>query len=111
MEIRIKFKPTVHRATDRESVVRAITRGRSYTVDSNGVYYAKIRESNATVVRVYNLQKVNRKAHGTTGPGRKVIREAHWIGYAYDIPVEVLRVSGLRVKQSASTFKFETRSH
>lgn len=109
MEIRIKFKPTVHRATDRESVVRSITKGRLYTIDSNGVYYSKIRESNATVVRVYNLQKVNRKADGTKASGRKVIREAHWIGYAYDIPVEVLRVSGLRVKQSARTFKFEQR--
>lgn len=111
MEIRIKFKPQVHRATTREEVFRSVTRGRVFTVDRDGVYYAPIRESNATTVRVYNLQKINRKARGTKGPNREVVREAHWIGYVYDIPVRVLQVSGLRVKQGARTFKFETRSH
>lgn len=111
MEIRIKIKPRVYQARTRESVFRWATNGMVLTVGQHGIYYEPIRNTNRHTVRVYNLQKVNRKARGTKGPNREVVREAHWIGYAYDIPVEVLRVSGLRVKQSARTFKFETRSH
>lgn len=107
MELKVKIKPRSVQAFCREAAVRTMTRGHVLTIDHYGNYYAPINDSKSNTVRVYNLQKVNRKAVGTKGPNREIVRSSHWNGYFYDIPVEVLRVCGLRVKQGLRNFKLE----
>jgi len=70
-----------------------ITDNAQYVV---GLNFTKVRRK----VKVNQVRQGRRARKGD----REVVRESHWIGYKYLIPVELLKLGGLKVVQHKRHF-------
>lgn|SRR5574343_64447 len=117
MEIRLKLKPVVYDKTNsglyktKKQLLNAMKHdaiGISYSK-----YYSGVKKSvNGEYVMAYSLNKFRHKskevlkpqARGKFKKVREVIREAHWVGYKYKIPVALLEAGNIKVVQHARHF-------
>lgn len=131
MKLTLKLKPTrVVRNTVSE--IRAVITGRHCWTGAGGRewsisgYMPYTRGAkDPEFVRVYSLEKRRKKVEVLEKPvkwnkkklrangylptdekwdKRVVVEPAHWVGHYYDIPVVMIRMLGLEVKQGTRTF-------
>ena len=66
---------------------------------------ASFRSENT--IRVYNIEKKNAKRVRDFNGSYKKISETFYTAYIYDIPIELLKLSGLSVEQKTRHFIFK----
>ncbi len=59
---------------------------------------------NGNIVRVYNIEKKKAKRVRNSNGSYKKISEASYTAHIYDIPIELLKLSGLSVEQKSRHF-------
>jgi hypothetical protein len=107
MKIVTHIKPVAFFGKTKKDTVQLITHGCSFTIFKHGSCYAS-GFSTPKTVKVFNLEKrrkkVTRHPPANGRPNSTVISQNHWVGYAYEIPVELLKLSGLKAIQTERTF-------
>ena len=58
-------------------------------------------------IRVYNIEKKNAKRVRDSNGSYKKISEASYTAHIYDIPIELLKLSGLSIEQKTRHFIFK----
>ena len=119
MEMRLKIKHTVMMVGETKAdLVRKIGRDHLPSYSSYGNCLTPYPKFKQDTVRVYSMEKRRRKVERTierfkNGNIKKrsteVIHYSQWIGYCYDIPVEVLKIGKLKVVQESRTWKLVPR--
>ncbi len=106
MDLRIKIKPTrtiarlLESAIDKSPISRAL-----FTISSEfGTGYMTVGPK-STAIYVYTCQK-HRPKRGADG----IKKTGYWEVHTYRIPIEVLKATGLKVKQGRRTFEFVTET-
>lgn len=102
MEIKIKIKPT--KIVTVEKPTTRLSRNHVITVCTYGCALAPLF-GEMKYLRVFSMEKHNTKRIRTK-KGWKVTKAACWVTYYYDIPVELLKLTGKRVEQGTRTWKF-----
>lgn len=131
MQIKLNIKPVHVSGFDfidcprsKQEVINLISRGQStVSCGSQGTYLSMGRDSR--MARVYNLEKRRKVVEVLAKPKKwtkKMLRAngfldtdvkyttrivktpAHWVGVYYDIPLDVLKLAGLKVVQGNRTF-------
>lgn len=59
------------------------------------------------IIRVYNIDKKKAKRVRDSNGSYKKISEASYTAYIYDIPIELLKLSGLSIEQKTRHFIFK----
>lgn len=59
---------------------------------------------NGNTIRVYNIEKKKAKRVRDSNGSYKKISEASYTAYIYDIPIELLKLSGLSIEQKTRHF-------
>jgi len=80
----------------------------SWTNYAEGAYCNGSSYGHYETVRAFHLEKRRKKVEikkTKKGIVRSVVSPAHWVAIYYDIPVDVLRVAGLKVVQGERNFK------
>ena len=119
MEIRLKLKPTVYKKTmfglykTKEQLEAAMTYDCGGTIYGNHASGAKVTRDRQHIIAM-NFSKfrhksaiVEKKVRGRGKQAvnmREVVREAHWVGYRYLIPIELLTMGNLKVVQHSRHF-------
>ena len=116
MYIKLNLKPTVMEAHTKSELLNKIESGYCHTYSfMKGVRIQGLMEINKEkYVRVYNLEKHNRKMEQYFHRGEKHSRMKHplyWKAFVYDIPLEVLIAANLSVFQDNRTFRLVNRNH
>ena len=62
---------------------------------------------NGNTVRVYNIEKKNAKRVRDSNGSYKKISETSYTAHIYDIPIELLKLSGLSIEQKTRHFIFK----
>lgn len=109
MDIRLKLKPIVfssnHSALYRhkDALHQRMTHDCHYT---HARYCSGYITNSAQYVVGLNFTKVRRKVkvNQDRKGEREVVRDSHWIGYKYLIPIELLKLGGLKVVQHKRHF-------
>lgn len=60
-----------------------------------------------SIIRVYNIDKKKAKRVRDSNGSYKKISEASYTAYIYDIPIELLKLSGLSIEQKTRHFIFK----
>lgn len=124
MEIRLKLKPTVYEKTmfglykTKEQLEAAMTYDSGGTVFGAHTSGTKLTRDGRHVIAM-NFSKFRRKSaiveKKVRGRGkqavkmREVVREAHWVGYRYLIPYDLLVAGNLKVVQHSRHFDIVQR--
>lgn len=119
MEIRLKLKPIVFEKTmfglykTKEQLEDAMSYDSGGTVFGTHASGAKVTRDRKHVIAM-NFSKfrhksaiVEKKVRGRSKQAvkkREVVREAHWVGYRYLIPIDLLVAGNLKVVQHARHF-------
>ena len=117
MYIKLNLKPMVMEAHTKSELLAKIKSGGYCQTYSfvKGVRIQGLMEVNkAKHVRVYNLEKHNRKMEQYFHRGEKHSRmrnPLYWRAFVYDIPLEVLITANLSVFQDNRTFRLVNREH
>lgn len=116
MYIKLNLKPTVMKAHTKSELLYKIESGyvHTYALIKGVRIHALMEVSNPKHVRVYNLEKHNRKMEQYFQRGEKHSRmknPLYWRAYVYDIPIELLTIANLSVFQENRTFKLVNREH
>lgn len=119
MALMIKIKPVKIKARTQREIINRLE-GDFRTGFSNSFGFGLIGHQGGRyegLVRFYSLEKHNRKVKvtkrvptrgkdkGKTVETREVAKEAHWVAHYYDIPREMVDMSGTR--QGNRTFKIK----
>lgn len=122
MQIKINIKPVRVTGPNKAMVMTRINTHHCWSVGSyhNGclVSFGRFSHTSDEVVRVYNLEKRNKKVSRKRTAGKvvngqqltgktisKVVSPAHWVGHYYDIPISLLRTAKLKVIQHNRHFE------
>jgi hypothetical protein len=105
MNISVKFRPQPIKGLNKSDVERHIHG--IPTFSSQGNFVQSYCKEFAIVV---NYVKFNRKTKQTRNAfqdktSSTVVRQKHWIGYVYRIPISFLIASKLKVKQNCRNFQ------
>lgn len=112
MIFQTKIKPTFYIGATREDILDKIKQGYNPIVS----VYASLALKpcpylvNKDHIRVYNIEKRRKKVNRFSKNGKShstVINGNHWIGYVYDFPVELLKVSRKKLVQRQRFFEIE----
>ena len=115
MYIKINFKPIVMEARTKSELLSKIGNGYCHTyslikgVRINGLVSLMGKTDH---VRVYNLQKINRKAETYIKFGetrRREVRPSYWRAFVYNIPIDVLVSGNLSIFQENRRFRMVNR--
>lgn len=126
MQIKINLKPV--RVTDSNKLA-VLTRINTHHCCAFGAHYSnclipfgRFSSYADEVVRVYNLEKRNKKVERKRIAGKivngqqltgktisKVVSPAHWVGHYYDIPVSLLKLMKKKVVQRNRHFELTDR--
>lgn len=123
MQIKINIKPVRVTGPNKASVMTKIN---THHCCSFGSYHtgcliptvSLFSRNIGEVVRVYNLEKRNKKVSRKRTAGKivngqqltgktisKVVSPAHWVGHYYDIPISLLRTAKLKAIQHNRHFE------
>ena len=111
MEIKVKVNKQVMFGFSVIHLKKAIALGHVYT---QAVINIKPNEyinllgltsvKNGNTIRVYNIEKKKAKRVRDSNGSYKKISETSYTAYIYDIPIELLKLSGLSVEQKSRHF-------
>jgi hypothetical protein len=135
MSITFKLKPNfvsgfdfIGRARTKEDVLQVIRNDYILSFCYGLGYTGCLRPSNGHWIRVYSLEKHRKKVRVLDKPikwtkkklkdngflpteekytYREIIHPTHWVGVYYDIPVEMLRLMGMKAVQKKHHFVLE----
>lgn len=62
---------------------------------------------NGNTIRVYNIEKKKAKRVRDSNGSYKKVSETSYTAYIYDIPIELLKLSGLSIEQKTRHFIFK----
>lgn len=113
MKLMLNIRPTRVTSSNRNQVMNAISGGHMPSVGTHGIYLTPYPGSRRETIRVYNLEKHNKRVERYKVSGKKkmqsrVVKPAHWVGHYYDIPVALLKLAGLKVEQRTRYFDIKT---
>lgn len=112
MKIEIHVKTMRVTASSKPAIIARIKGNLVQTFGTYGNYLSGIAQTNKTV-RVYNIEKRNKKVSRKRIGEKtvsKVLYASHWMGYYYDIPVNLLELANLRVEQHTRHFTISKRT-
>ena len=110
MEIKVKVNKQIMCSSSIIHLKKTIALGHAYThiinikpnEYINLLGLTSVKDGN--IIRVYNIEKKKAKrVRGSNGSYKK-ISEASYTAYIYDIPIELLKLSGLSVEQKSRHF-------
>lgn len=112
MKLILDIKPIRTTSSTHDGVLEAIRTNHYFCIGSLGNYLQPYPNQNRDTVRVYNLEKRRKRVERYRTRGKKatqsrVIKPAHWVGYYYDIPAQVLKMAGVKVSQTPRFFRFD----
>ena len=111
MEIKVKVNKQIMFGFSIINLKKAIALGYVYT---QGIINIKPNEyinllgltsiKNGNIVRVYNIEKKKAKRVRDSNGSYKNVSETSYTAHIYDIPIELLKLSGLSVEQKSRHF-------
>ena len=114
MEIKVKVNKQTMFGFSIIHLKKAIALGHVYT---QGIINIKPNEyinllgltsvKNGNTIRVYNIEKKKAKRVRDSNGSYKKISETSYTAYIYDIPIELLKLSGLSIEQKTRHFIFK----
>ena len=114
MEIKIKVNKQIMCSSSIIHLKETIALGHVYT---HGIINIKPNEyihllglasfKDGNIIRVYNIDKKKAKRVRDSNGSYKNISEASYTAYIYDIPIELLKLSGLSIEQKTRHFIFK----
>ena len=114
MEIKIKVNKQIICSSSIIHLKERIALGHVYT---HGIINIKPNEyihlrglasfKDGNIIRVYNIDKKKAKRVRDSNGSYKKISEASYTAYIYDIPIELLKLSGLSIEQKTRHFIFK----
>ena len=114
MEIKVKVNKQIMFGFSIIHLKKTIALGHVYT---QGVINIKPNEyinlsgltsvKNGNTIRVYNIEKKKAKRVRDSNGSYKKISEASYTAHIYDIPIELLKLSGLSIEQKTRHFIFK----
>ena len=112
MYIKLNLKPQVVEARTKDELVEKVLSNcpKTYSLHKGIRIDAHMKDSKT--IRVYNLQKINRKAETYIKFGetrRREVRPSYWRAFVYDIPVDVLVSGNLSIFQENRRFRMVNR--
>lgn len=116
MYIKINLQPMVMEASTKSELLSKIGSGYCHTytlIKGVRIHGLSPLMGKADHVRVYNLEKHNRKMEHYTERGQKKSRmrnPLYWRAFVYDIPLDVLKTANLSVFQENRNFRLVNRS-
>ena len=111
MEIKVKVNKQIMCSSSIIHLKKTIELGHVYThaiinIKPNEYIHllglASIKDGN--IIRVYNIDKKKAKRVRDSNGSYKKISEASYTAYIYDIPIELLKLSGLSIEQKTRHF-------
>lgn len=108
MNFKIKIKPRIILGQTKRAVIsKANLNGHCITSNFSG--YDSLYHDDKFVYAV-NFIKVRQKTKQVRDKSGKyiksiVIRQNHWIGYLYKIPVAILEITNIKIKQKSRNFQ------
>ena len=117
MEIKIKVNKQIICSSSIIHLKETIALGHVYT---HGIINIKPNEyihllglasfKDESIIRVYNIEKKKAKRVRDSNGSYKKASEASYTAYIYDIPIELLKLSGLSVEQKSRHFVLKKAS-
>ena len=112
MYIKLNLKPQVVEAKTKDELVEKVLSNypKTYSLHKGIRLDAHMKDSKT--IRVYNLQKFNRKAETYIKFGetkRREVRPSYWRAFVYDIPIDVLVSGNLSIFQENRRFRMVNR--
>lgn len=114
MEIKIKVNKQIMCSSSIIHLKETIALGH---VSTHGIINIKPNEyihllglasfKDGNIIRVYNIDKKKAKRVRDSNGSYKKISEASYTAYIYDIPIELLKLSGLSIEQKTRHFIFK----
>ena len=114
MEIKIKVNKQIMCSSSIIHLKETIALGHVYT---HGIINIKPNEyihlrglasfKNGNTIRVYNIEKKKAKRVRDSNGSYKKVSETSYTAYIYDIPIELLKLSGLSIEQKTRHFIFK----
>lgn len=111
MEIKVKVNKQIMFGFSITNLKKTIALGHAYT---QAIISIKPNEyinllgltpvKNVNTIRVYNIEKKKAKRVRDSNGSYKKISEASYTAYIYDIPIELLKLSGLSIEQKTRHF-------
>lgn len=111
MEIKVKVNKQIICSSSIINLKKRIALGH---VSTHGIINIKPNEyihllglasfKDESVIRVYNIDKKKAKRVRDSNGSYKKISEASYTAYIYDIPIELLKLSGLSIEQKTRHF-------
>ena len=113
MYIKLNLKPQVVEAKTKNELVEKVLSNcpKTYSLHKGIRLDAHMKDSKT--IRVYNLQKINRKAETYIKFGetrRREVRPSYWRAFVYDIPIDVLVSGNLSIFQENRCFRMVNRN-
>jgi hypothetical protein len=103
MVLKLNIKPRIVKSSTKEGIKNFINR-LSYSICRYGNYVVSSDGKNAVVI---NYEMVNKKTKQVRKNGNtvsKIVRRKEWTGYVYYIPINVLHIMNISVKQNTRNF-------
>ena len=111
MEIKVKVNKQIMFSTSIVNLKKTIALGYAYT---QAIINIKPNEyinllgltpiKNGNIVRVYNIEKKKAKRVRDSNGSYKKVSETSYTAHIYDIPIELLKLSGLSIEQKSRHF-------
>ena len=117
MEIKVKVNKQIMFGFSIINFKKAIALGHVYT---HGIINIKPNEyihllglasfKDESIIRVYNIDKKKAKRVRDSNGSYKKVSETSYTAYIYDIPIELLKLSGLSIEQKSRHFVLKKAS-
>ena len=114
MEIKVKVNKQIMCSSSIIHLKKTIALGHVYT---QGIINIKPNEyihllglasfKDESIIRVYNIDKKKAKRVRDSNGSYKKVSETSYTAYIYDIPIELLKLSGLSIEQKTRHFVFK----
>lgn len=107
MQISVKIDPIYFECSTKADILSKITKNHLFVISSTwGNCFINIRKTNE--IRVYNIQKHRRKVIQRKDQNNNtmstIVSRSKWVGYVYDIPIDLIRSANLKVNQKTRNF-------
>lgn len=117
MRLYVNVKPKIRVAYTKDDLMLRVSGGYYQFSRYFGTYGDGFMSRDRKLIRVYNLQKINKKVerttitkNGKTKSQSKVLHHKYWVANIYDFDIELLKALNIKVKQQKRNFVIEKRN-
>ncbi len=111
MKFSFTLKPRIITGQTKHGLVSKIMANHVWTFSRNGSFLGPVVKSGQrSTLRVYNLEKHRKVVKRTIVNGKKkseIVSPNHWVGFVYDIPLELIQLMEIKVIQDSRTFRIQ----